>query len=301
VSEFSGSAAGTALTRKRRHAARRARRRRRAGRLATAAIAVLAGVALWLAQRGIDTHGARVVRYTFVSARVHHAMPQVGVIPDGAGAAPRPLLVFLHGKGGSQESGVKAQMFLALASLGSEAPDVVFPYGGEDSYWHNRANGEWGNYVVDEVIPEAVRRMHADPRKVAIGGLSMGGFGAYALALHHPGSFCAVGGDSAALWRTGGESAEGAFDNAEDFARNDVIAAARSGGDAYRGTSLWLDVGSHDPFRSADTELADLLRTDHRSVQFHVWPGGHEPAYWDAHWSSYLTFYARALAACGRP
>ena len=55
----------------------------------------------------------------------------------------------------------------------------------------------------------------------------MGGFGAYDLARLYPGTFCAVGGDSAALWRNGGESAQGAFDNAEDFARHDVIGAAR--------------------------------------------------------------------------
>jgi S-formylglutathione hydrolase FrmB len=261
---------------------------------------IVAALGIWWAQRGLDTHGAQVVRYTIDSHRVHQAMPQAGVVPGGAGDMRRPLLVFLHGKGGSQESGLKPQMFSALARLGGRAPDVVFPYGGEDSYWHNRSDGEWADYVIDEVIPEAVRRLRADPHRVAIGGLSMGGFGAYDLALHHPGRFCAVGGDSAALWRTGGETAEGAFDNGEDFEHNDVIAAARSGGGAYRGTRLWLDVGTSDPFRSADTELASLLRADGLTVQFHVWPGGHEPAYWDAHWSSYLSFYAKALAACRR-
>jgi S-formylglutathione hydrolase FrmB len=151
-----------------------------------------------------------------------------------------------------------------------------------------------------EVIPDALRRLHADPHRIAIGRLSMGGFGAYDLALKNPGAFCAAGGDSAALWRSGGETAAGAFDSTEDFSRNDVIGAVRSGGDAYRGTSLWLDVGSEDPFRSADTELAELLKADSPSTEFHVWPGRHEPAYWDAHWGSYLRFYASALANCRR-
>ena len=128
----------------------------------------------------------------------------------------------------------------------------------------------------------------------------MGGFGAYDLALKNPRAFCAVGGDSAALWRSGGETAAGAFDNAEDFLRNNVIDAARTGGDAYRGTSLWLDVGSEDPFRSADAELAELLRADGLNLRFHIWPGGHEPSYWDSHWGSYLHFYATALASCRR-
>ncbi len=240
------------------------------------------------------------MRYTIDSRLVHAKMSQVGVIPAGAAGARRPLLVFLHGKGENQESNLVSGMFASLAALGAQAPDVIFPDGGEDSYWHNRADGAWASYVMDEVIPEAVRRLHADPHRVAIGGLSMGGFGAYDLALGHPGAFCAVGGDSAALWRSGSESAEGAFDNAEDFERNDVIGAARAGGSAYRATSLWLDVGTDDPFRSADTELATLLRADGMDVQLHVWPGGHETSYWDAHWGSYLDFYANALASCKR-
>ena len=51
----------------------------------------------------------------------------------------------------------------------------------------------------------------------------MGGFGAYDIALQHPGRFCAVGGHSPALWFDGGETAPGAFDDAADFERNDVV------------------------------------------------------------------------------
>jgi S-formylglutathione hydrolase FrmB len=259
--------------------------------------AAAAAIALVLSA-GNDTHGARVNRYTITSRLVHRSLPQAAVVPAGSSATPRPLLVFLHGKGENEESNLVPEMFSALKSLGASAPDVVFPYGGEDSYWHDRADGAWGEYVMREVIPEALRRLHADPHRIAIGGLSMGGFGAYDLALKHPGAFCAVGGDSAALWRGGGESAAGAFDGAEDFSRNDVIGAARSGGGAYRGTRLWLDVGTEDPFRSAGTEFAELLRADGLGIQFHVWPGGHEASYWDHHWDSYLRFYASASASC---
>ncbi len=261
-------------------------------------LAAVAVVIVLVLDAGRDTDGAHLVHYTIAGRRVHQELPQVGVIPAGSSEARRPLLVFLHGKGENEESNLAPEMFSALARLGSDAPDVVFPYGGEDSYWHDRADGSWGRYLMREVIPEALRRLHADPHRIAIGGLSMGGFGAYDLALKNPDAFCAVGGDSAALWRSGGETATGAFDSAEDFSRNDVIGAARSGGGAYRGTSLWLDVGSQDPFRSADTEFAELLKADDLKVRLHVWPGGHESAYWDAHWGSYLGFYANALANC---
>ena len=175
---------------------------------------------------------------------------------------------------------------------------MVFPYGGEDSYWHDRKGYDWGQYVLREVIPQAIERLHANPRRVAIGGLSMGGFGAYDLARLAPGRFCAVGGDSAALWLHPGETAAGAFDNQEDFEQNNVIGEANAQSDPYPGASLWLDVGSADPFRTADTELAAALRAKHLPVAFHVWPGGHEDSYWNSHWNAYLRFYSNALAHC---
>jgi S-formylglutathione hydrolase FrmB len=267
--------------------------------LLVATVVVVSGGVLVVAGSGADTHGARVLRFTIVSRLVHRSLPVVAVVPAGGGGRRRPLLVFLHGKGEDQNSNLDDAMFAALARLGPQAPDVVFPYGGPDSYWHNRADGAWGGYVLREVIGQAIRRLHADPRRVAIGGISMGGFGALNLARLDPHRFCAVGGHSAALWVSGGESAAGAFDDAEDFSRNDVIAAARAR-DPYRGSAVWIDVGTVDPFRAADTGLAAELRRDGQRVQFHVWPGGHDGSYWNSHWDSYLGFYARALAGCAR-
>jgi enterochelin esterase-like enzyme len=33
-------------------------------------------------------------------------------------------------------------------------------------------------------------------------------------------------------------------------------------------------------------------------VRLHVWAGGHDSAYWHAHYRDYLRFYAGALATC---
>jgi S-formylglutathione hydrolase FrmB len=241
-------------------------------------------------------HGAGIERYSVRSRFVHRTLPQVAAVPRAAGDGKRrPLLVFLHGRGrDGEESNANGDFFAALEQLGARAPAVVFPNGGESSYFHARANGDWARYVLDEVIPQAVRRLHADPRRVAIGGISMGGFGAYDIARLRPRSFCAVGGHSAALWRSGGESAAGAFDDAEDFARNDVIAIARARGRAAWGRArLWLDGGSADPFRAGGEALAAGL-----GITMRHWPGAHEGDYWRAHYARYLRFYADALAAC---
>jgi enterochelin esterase-like enzyme len=247
-----------------------------------------------------DRHGAEVEHFTIDSRLVHRSMRQTAVVPGGSSADRRPLLVFLHGRGNDENSNLDEEMFSALESLGGRAPVIVFASGGDDSYWHDRGDGAWGRYVLDEVIPQAQRRLRTDPRRVALAGMSMGGFGAYDLARLSPGRFCAVGGHSPALWRSSGETAAGAFDDAADFARHDVIQAARSGASGFRGEALWLDAGLSDPFDPGDKAFVSALGATGVPIRVHRWEGGHERSYWRRHWDEYLSFYARALRRCGR-
>ena len=245
-----------------------------------------------------DQHGARVTHFTLKSALVGRSLDEIVVVPKGGGAG-RPLLVLLHGRGSSPDSYLTRYWFDALAGLGSRAPNLLLVNGGESSYYHDRAGGRWGSYVMNEAIPAALARTEADRRRIAIGGISMGGFGAVFAGLRHPGAFCAVGGHSAALWRTGGETPQGAFDNAEDFARNNVIQMAASRRMPLgRRTRVWIDVGKQDPFASADAELVRVLREHGQKVTFHTWPGAHSGSYWNKHVAAYLRFYAASLAAC---
>jgi S-formylglutathione hydrolase FrmB len=273
-------------------------RRRATALVALVAVVVATAVVVRASTARVRTgsgaaHGAMLVRYRIRSRFVHRSLAQTAAIPHGGGAG-RPLLVFLHGRGAGNESNANGAFFAALAALGARAPDVVFPSGGDHSYFHKRSGGDWGRYVLDEVIPEAVRRLGADPHRVAIGGISMGGFGAFDIARRRPRAFCAVGGHSAAVWLRAGDSAPGAFDSVADFRRNDVAGLARARGRRTWGRArLWLDGGTADPFRAADEALAAAL-----GIRMRHWPGGHDDGYWHAHYGRYLRFYADALAAC---
>jgi S-formylglutathione hydrolase FrmB len=227
----------------------------------------------------VHTDGARVVHRTIASRFVHSTMPLTLVTPAGGGAH-RPLLVFLHGLYYDNDSQLTDQMFAALRALGPRAPDLACPYG-DHSWWANSTSAAWASYVIHEVIPKEVQVLHADPRRVAIGGISMGGFGAYAIARLDPGRFCAVGGYSATLYPGNGDPVN-------------VIAAATAELGLYGHAQLWLDVGAQDPsFTATDQQFASALH-----IHLHMWPGGHDFGYWNAHWNDYLGFYARALAAC---
>jgi enterochelin esterase-like enzyme len=244
------------------------------------------------------TTDLRVAELAIDSRAVGEELDVSVIKPAAGGDIERPLLVFLHGAGGSNESFVANRAVLAaITGLGEEAPVVAFPEG-EESWWHKRESGDWERYVVREVIPAVSRRFDADPRRVAIGGISMGGFGAYHLGLAYPGRFCAVGGHSAGLWPHPGEEFPGAFDDQDDYERNDVLAAVEADPGAYGSTPVWNDYGDADWFVLGNAAFVAALQRGDAHLTARVWPGGHDAAYWDAHWPAYLRFYASALAAC---
>jgi S-formylglutathione hydrolase FrmB len=241
-----------------------------------------------------STQGARVVRYTLRSTLMHRGLKQVLVVPAGDGSR-RPLLVLLHGRSADADQFLGDPMFTQLRRLGSRAPVILIPSGGEHSYWHDREDGPWGSYVLEEAIPAALARTRADAGRIAIGGVSMGGFGALDLARLHPGRFCAVGAHSAAIWPTAAQTASGAFDGGADFARHDLLRAAR-GRNPYGRTPILVDVGRKDGFRFADEELAIDLLEHGAHVTFRLQPGGHGG--WRDRMGSYLRFYSDALERC---
>src|SRR3954454_10711468 len=244
---------------------------------------VLAGVAIAAAAAGFavaslagpDKHGASVRRFTVKSRLVGRSLHEIGVVPAGLAAGERrPMLVFLHGRGTGPGSSLSGEFYAGLARLGKRAPIVVALDGGDHSYWHDRRDGRWGTYAPREGIPQAVRELGADPSRVAIGGISMGGYGAFELAREaRRGRFCAVGGHSPAFWLSTGQTAPGAFDDAADFNRHDVYRYVRTHGHPYGSTPLWIDRGTRDPFGPYDASIVRELQARGARLRSHVWPG----------------------------
>ena len=231
-----------------------------------------------------STRGARLIHFTLhsrltaVYPATEHDLHEILVVPKRHG---HWLLVLLHGKGGGPSQFLSQPFFDTLRTLGSRAPDVLLLDGGADSYWHDRSSGGWGSMVVDEGVPAGLRRTHA--RRVAIGGISMGGYGAL-LAASRDRNFCAVGVQSPALWLGPGDTAPGAFDDAQDYALNDVF-------ELRPPRPLWIALGASDPFRDATLPYARRA-----GVRAHVSPGGHDSTFWDAHMPGLLRFFAHACS-----
>ena len=148
--------------------------------------------------------------------------------------------------------------------------------------------------MLDEVIPQAVERFGADADRVAIGGISMGGFGAFAIARRRPARFCAVGGHSAAFWLSSGDTAPG-HSTTPRTSPGTTSSASPGRADMRHRAALacgWTAARA-DPFRVADERFASAL-----GIRMRHWAGGHTGAYWQRHYKRYLRFYASALAAC---
>jgi poly(3-hydroxybutyrate) depolymerase len=114
-------------------------------RVVSAVALVVLGLVVAIVARRADavpTFGAQVLGLTVDSRYVHARMP-VTVVVSGGAIGRRPLVVFLHGRGGDETSELSSAFFRALRAAGRAAPVFAFPDGGDHSYWHNRHGASW--------------------------------------------------------------------------------------------------------------------------------------------------------------
>ncbi len=219
---------------------------------------------------------------------------QVLLPPGATSGAGLPVCLVLHGYGDDHRAAVNlVHLDRALATVthqGAPPMALVAMDGGADTYWHRRADGDDPQrMLVDELLPRlAAAGMRTS--RFALFGWSMGGYGSLLLAETLGKSrvtFVAV--DSPALWLQPGESAQGAFDNREDFIRHDVFA----GRSRLAGIPVRVMCGQSDPFVNATRVFAqgvpDLVAADYPT-------GGHTSQLWTSTATSQLAPLARALA-----
>lgn len=175
-----------------------------------------------------------------------------------------------------------------FAAAGGAKVAIAAVDGGADSYWHRRAKGDDPlAMLLDEFIPMVETRVGVHPRAVL--GWSMGGYGALLTAETAPDRFRAVCAASPALWTSPGSTPQGAFDNADDYRRNDVYArASRLASMAVR-----IDCGTGDPFYESVKKFVSHL---HPAPQGAFRSGFHDDAYWRSVAPAQIQTIKRALA-----
>jgi predicted peptidase len=103
-----------------------------------------------------------------------------------------PVILFLHGKGSGGTDGKKqARVGLAAAIRKDEKkfPSVVvFPQSEKDTW---AANSDDAKRAID-ILAEVQKEYKTDSKRVYLTGLSMGGFGTWALAAKYPDKWAAI-------------------------------------------------------------------------------------------------------------
>jgi len=239
--------------------------------------------------------GVVVSTTTFRSAarRGQSETYQVLLPPGVTSAAGLPVCLVFHGRGDDHRAAVRlVHLDRALATVthaGAPPIALVAMDGGDHTYWHRRVDGDDPQrMLIDELLPR-LASAGMNTSRFALFGWSMGAYGALLLAEKLGTAriaFVAV--DSPALWLQPGDSAAGAFDDREDFTRNDVF-AARS---RLAGIPVRVMCGKSDPFFAATRVFVqgvpDLVTADYPA-------GGHSAALWKSTAVSQLAPLARAL------
>lgn len=162
-----------------------------------------------------------------------------------------PVVLFLHGYG---ESGSDVELLRRHGPIKEAMTQADFPflvvapqcprveYGRVMNAWADRAED------VMTVLTDVRSRYRVDASRMYLTGLSMGGFGAFALAARYPGLFAAVA---------------------------PVCGGGNTGSaSAYRGTPFWVFHGARDPLVPArfSTEMVEAMKAVGAPVKLTIYP-----------------------------
>jgi len=175
--------------------------------------------------------------------------PIAAYVPAGYDPAhPAPLVVFLHGSGGTESQLLSWTEVAHLAD--STGSIVIAPYGrGYQGFRHAAASD------VYDALAAAKSAFSIDPRKQYLAGYSMGGFSVFEIGVAHPSEWAAL------MCISGGLSN-----------RSDAIAAARD----LRGIPLYALTGKNDPVIPTEfaTRSAGFLSFSGEPVSYYQQPDG---------------------------
>ncbi|MFA6168268.1 MAG: alpha/beta hydrolase-fold protein [Gemmatimonadaceae bacterium] len=240
-----------------------------------------------------------------------------------AGARRYASLYLLHGYGGAfsnWETHTRLADHLAPYDL-----VIVLPEG-ENSYYVNATAfpaERFETYIQDDLVKDVEGKYRVMPARYAraIGGLSMGGYGALKFGLRRPAQFAVAGsmsgavgaGRSVAATAAPSEPASPAQVAARERtnallgppgsperARNDLFALVDSS-DAGKLPYLYLDCGTEDGLLDVNREFAALLLRRKAAYEYHELPGGHTWDYWDRRVVAFLDVLSRRIPMGGPP
>ncbi len=239
------------------------------------------------------------------------------LLPPGYDAQPAkkfPVLYFLHGLGGDQTFLVSTGGWGMIEDAWEQkrfGEFVIITPEADTSFYINSKSGrvKYEDFFIRDFVPQMEKkfRLLGTRSGRAIGGVSMGGYGALRFAFKYPQMFSSVGALMPALLEQlphGSQNAGftaffgTAFGSPLDEAfwkANTPFVYARTGNLA--GMKIYVDCGDQDGygFDAGARELDKLLTQRHVPHVVHIDPGQHDWQFVAQHLMESLDFQAKAL------
>lgn len=219
-----------------------------------------------------------------------------------------PVLYLLHGATGAYSDWNKMSAIAAYAR--NRSLIIVMPDANGDSFYINSAGkGAVSDYMIKELIPfiDKQYRTIAMREGRAIAGLSMGGYGAWRLALDNVGTFTCAASLSGALGFGEGDPGPlqgfltplyGKAPDTATYSKEALLPliqkALTTKGD-WNGPNLYFDCGGEDFLLKDNRRMEEELLKRGVPYEYAEFKGSHEWVYWDEHIRDVLQFVERQV------
>ncbi|PYI50025.1 alpha/beta hydrolase [Paenibacillus flagellatus] len=224
-----------------------------------------------------------------------------------------PVVYLLHGMYGSESSWLQngqAEQTLDRLIATGELRECIVVMPNDGGYGHGTfyldwydGSGNYEQYLLYDLLPFIDANFRTIPDRVfrMVGGLSMGGFGAFSLALRHPDVFGAAASLSGALgsasklpyrdfsrseWARMIGPQQGDYAKAHDLS----LLSARRCQDALR-PSLYFDCGRDDYLFALNEQFKRHLDEIGYPYRYAEYDGQHNWEYWTEHLPDMLRFF----------
>lgn len=232
-----------------------------------------------------------------------------------------PVLYFLHGLGDNEQTLFNSGGWTLLDDLkrrGKLGDFLIVAPEGRRGFYINSADGSvrYSDFFLRAFIPHIEARYRIRPGREgrAIGGISMGGYGALRFAFAHPEVFSAVSAQSAALITESPHDLDTAAHSGAPLAKvlaavfgdpvdashwneNSPFILAKKNAPALRKLAIYFNCGQEDNygFEKGAAALHQQLLKLGVPHEYHSYPGDHSLSYFLAHFAEAMEFHSKAF------
>lgn len=244
-----------------------------------------------------------LIHYNFFSSVLGKAVGATVILPDVPG--PYATFYLLHGL--SDDHTVWQRRTRIESYVGNLPLAIVMPDGFRGAYTNAEAGPAQADYMIQDIVGSCEKHFNLKRTRSAraIGGLSMGGYGALRLGLGFPDMFASVTSHSGALmWgtypsRKGGERDPSEFDRVfgkrPAGSEHDLVMLAKRCLAAKQLPKIRIDCGTDDFLLAFNRTYIAKLKSLKIPHEYEEFPGAHDWDYWDLHVQEALAFHARNL------